>query len=167
MEAIAERAGVRRATVYNHFPTDVQLLDACSSHWFGQNPPPDPANWAEISDPAKRVRIALESMYEYYDNGREMLENVLRDTPQVPALQDILRQKWFPLLEMMVSILAEAWNGSGQCERDGDMGLKASLRVVLDFFTWQTMSESGLSNVEAATLAASWIEAGSKTYPSR
>ena len=30
---IAARAGVRRMTVYNHFPSDAELIDACSSHF--------------------------------------------------------------------------------------------------------------------------------------
>lgn len=170
---IAKRAGVRRATVYNHFPTDLQLLDACSSHWFGENPPPDPAGWVSISDPAERIKVALEAMYGYYCRGREMLENVLRDTPQVPALQEILRSKWWPLFETMVAILAQGWSTprsdtgtqtetSGQDSvesNDGNLELRASLRVALDFFTWQTLSDSGLSDPDAAGLVARWIEA--------
>jgi AcrR family transcriptional regulator len=170
---IAKRAGVRRATVYNHFPTDLALLKACSSHWFGENPPPDPTEWASISEPAERIRVALEDMYGYYSRGREMLENVLRDTPQVPALQEILNAKWWPMLEMMVAILARGWSTpqsnsgvrtevSGQESvesNDDNSELRASLRVAVDFFTWQTLSDSGLSDQDAAGLVAKWIEA--------
>ncbi len=174
---IAQRAGVRRATVYNHFPTDLDLIDACSSHWFGENPPPDPAVWAVISDPRQRVGTALEAMYEYYDGGREMLENVLRDTPHVPALEEILRQKWWPMLEGIVEVLARGWRSATEVETldgvrsageggeaedptpAGDQEIRAGLRVALDFFTWQTMADSGLMNKVAARLMAAWIEA--------
>lgn len=173
---IAKRAGVRRATVYNHFPTDLELINACSSHWFGQNPPPDPSAWAEVADPRDRVRVALGAMYEYYDRGKEMLENVLRDSPQVTALEEILRLKWWPLLEQMVQILAEGWASavSGatpprevketaleprSIQEQQDPALRGSLRVALDFFTWQTLTDSGLSDREAATLVAGWVSA--------
>jgi hypothetical protein len=138
--------------VYNHFPTDVELLDACSSHWFAANPPPDPTPWAEIAEPGLRVVTALSAMYDYYDQGREMLENVLRDAPLVPALADILQQKWEPLMEGIVGILAGT-------DKASNVALRASARVALDFFTWRMLAAAGLSNHDAARLAASWVDA--------
>ena len=41
ISAIAERAGVRRSTVYRHFPDEAALFGACSAHWAAANPPPD------------------------------------------------------------------------------------------------------------------------------
>ena len=151
MRDIAKHAGVRRATVYNHFPTELDLIDACSSHWFGQNPPPDPTVWAKIAEPGLRVEVALGEMYGYYDRSQDMLEKVLRDTPQVPALGKVLQLKWWPMLEGMVDSLAEGWSSPET---------RASLRVALDFFTWQTLTNSGLSNEQAARLVKGWIEAG-------
>ena len=46
ISAVAERAGVRRSTVYRHFPDEAALFDACSSHWAAANPVPDMAAWA-------------------------------------------------------------------------------------------------------------------------
>ena len=63
VSAIAERAGVQRATVYRHFPDEEALFAACSSHWAALNPPPDPAAWAEIADPDERLRRALSELY--------------------------------------------------------------------------------------------------------
>ena len=31
--AIADRAGVRRSTVYRHFPDEAAIFAACSAHW--------------------------------------------------------------------------------------------------------------------------------------
>lgn len=172
---IAKLAGVRRATVYNHFPTDLDLIDACSSHWFTENPPPDPAPWTEVLDPRSRAETALAAMYEYYDSGQKMLENVLRDATLVAALEEILRLKWWPMMEGIVDILAEGWipaeagksaadvermqDGEAQPTRQfGGVELRASLWVALDFFTWQTLATSGLSNEKAARLAAAWVE---------
>ncbi|WP_460723105.1 helix-turn-helix domain-containing protein [Microbacterium aureliae] len=33
MSAVAEHAGVRRSTLYRHFPDEQALFAACSSHW--------------------------------------------------------------------------------------------------------------------------------------
>lgn len=157
MKAIAEQAGVRRATIYNHFPSEYELLDACSSHWFGENPPPDPAGWAKIDDPKKRVRQGLAEMYDYYYRGRYMLEKVLRDAAVVPAMEEIRRNKWLPMIEYIVGILAQEQNNP-----EKDKNVRASLRVVLDFFTWRTLIESGLSNEEAAGLAAMWVDSSNR-----
>ena len=163
---IAKRAGVRRATVYNHFPTDLELIDACSSHWFSENPPPNPAEWEAISDPALRIRTALEAMYSYYDHAQDMLEKVLRDTPQIPALEEILHRKWWPLIEQMIGVLAGDRTGAASSVpsemADTKLEIRASLRTVLDFFTWQTLVRSGLSNEQSARLAATWIDAAGR-----
>lgn len=167
---VAKIAGVRRATVYNHFPTDADLLDACSSHWFAENPPPDPAPWKEIPDPAQRAEAALAAIYAYYDRGRDMLEHVLRDAPLLPALDDIVRQKWSPFLDGIVDILSEGWGAHDAATAAGESGgrttpgkveagVRATLRVALDFFTWRTLAGSGLSNEDAARLAAAWFPA--------
>jgi AcrR family transcriptional regulator len=174
---IAKMAGVRRATVYNHFPTDLELIDACSSHWVAENPPPDPSAWAQIADPVRRAEAALTAMYAYYDRGQDMLENVLRDAPIVPALDEINRRKWWPMVEGLAEMLAAGWRDAGVADaaagtgvrRDseelttaGDDGgpMRASLRVALDFFTWRTLARSGLTNEQAARLATAWICAG-------
>jgi AcrR family transcriptional regulator len=41
ISAIAEKAGVQRLTVYRHFPDEHALFVACTSHYMGQNPPPE------------------------------------------------------------------------------------------------------------------------------
>lgn len=165
MNAIAELAGVRRATVYNHFPTELELIDACSSHWFMENPPPDHTAWLEISDPVHRTNRALLDMYQYYEVGQEMLGKVLRDAPLVPAMDEIRRQKWQPMLEGMVEIIVSGWKSGHnrvQISKQAMKALRASLMVALDFFTWQTLTESGLSTKEAARLASSWVESSVK-----
>src|SRR5919201_641746 len=60
ISAVAERAGVRRSTVYRHFPDEAALFAACTAHWMAANPPPDLAGWAAIEDPDERLRTALE-----------------------------------------------------------------------------------------------------------
>ena len=49
--AVAERAGVQRATLYRHFPDEDALFEACSAHWSARNAPPDPTPWTAIDRP--------------------------------------------------------------------------------------------------------------------
>src|SRR5215210_7954708 len=74
ISAVAERAGVQRATVYRHFPDEDALFDACSSHWMAQHPLPDPTAWAAIENPDQRLRVALGELYDWYADGEHMLE---------------------------------------------------------------------------------------------
>src|ERR687890_591130 len=67
ISAVAQRAGVRRSTVYRHFPDEETLFAACSSHWRADNPPPDPSEWAAIEDPAERTETALRELYAFYE----------------------------------------------------------------------------------------------------
>jgi len=59
MSAVAERAGVTRATLYRHFPNEQALFTACSAEWRRANPAPNPDQWRDISDPYDRLRTAL------------------------------------------------------------------------------------------------------------
>lgn len=178
---IAKRAGVQRATVYNHFPTELDLIDACSSHWVSEHPPPDPGAWMEIEDPGRRAETVLAAMYDYYESGQDMLENVLRDAPLLPALEEINRRKWWPMIDGLVELLSTGWLASAtrtQARYDGTrrepkddqtetdiprLHLDATIRVALDFFTWKTLSTTGLSNQQAARIAADWIRASAGT----
>src|SRR5438067_2903089 len=63
ISAVAAHAGVRRSTVYRHFPDEAALFDACTAHWAAANPPPALDPWAAIENPDERLRIALEELY--------------------------------------------------------------------------------------------------------
>src|ERR1043165_8651713 len=58
VQAIADKAGVTRPTVYAHFPDTRTLLDACSGHVRETIPPPDPSPWRSIEHPGDRLETA-------------------------------------------------------------------------------------------------------------
>lgn len=149
---VARRAGVSRMTVYNHFPTDVDLFTACSSHWATLNPFPDPARWAAIDDPSERLIRALKEIYEWYGLKEDMLGKVFRDLPIVPALQKVMGGFWSAYVEELVRTLAHGWPS-----RTAE--LEAALRLAVDFNTWRILTGSGLSHDRAAELAARFVGA--------
>ena len=105
ISAIAERAGVRRSTVYRHFPDEDALFEACSSHWRAANPPPDLDAWSSIEDPAERTRTALRELYAFYSSTEAMYVSLLRDEPLVPAVQRRLRD-FYGYLDAIRDVLA-------------------------------------------------------------
>ena len=86
LSAVAEHAGVRRSTLYRHFPDERALFAACSAHWAAANPRPDLERWAAIEDVDERLREALLELYGYYGRTETMLGNLHRDEHVVPAV---------------------------------------------------------------------------------
>jgi AcrR family transcriptional regulator len=147
IKEIAQRAGVNRLTVYNHFPDQADLLKACSRRWTEQHPRPDPTPWAQIRDPQERLRTALTELYGYYARTEPMRANVLRDAETMPALAALLEGTVVPYLETLRDVLAEGWEVRGKGRR---RLLLATLKLAIDFHTWRTLElGSGLSREEA------------------
>jgi len=144
ISAVAERAGVRRSTVYRHFPDEAALFAACSSHWSALHPPPDLGAWARIEDPGERLRRALEELYGYYRATEPMLANLLRDEARVPVLRELLGGFHGYLAAARDVLLAG---------REAHPELCAAVGHALAFATWRSLArEQGLDDAAAAGL---------------
>jgi AcrR family transcriptional regulator len=88
ISAVAAHAGVRRSTVYRHFPDEAALFDACTAHWAAANPPPDLGAWTAIDDPDERLTVALGELYTFYGRTELMLDNLFRDEATVPLVRE-------------------------------------------------------------------------------
>jgi AcrR family transcriptional regulator len=158
ISGVAARAGVQRATVYRHFPDEDALFDACSSHWMAQHPLPDPTAWANIENPDERLPVALGELYEWYEQGEYMLENVTRDLALVPALR--------PSMEAFQGWLDAAADAllSGRPERGARRRRKrAAVGHALAFETWRSLvRQQGMSRSETIELMEAFAAAAGR-----
>ena len=149
VQAVAERAGVQRATVYSHFPDEPSMYAACSAHWARRNPLPDPAAWAAIRDPRRRLRRALRELYAFFADHERMLANIFRDQSLVESLR--------PAMRMFVEYRNAAVRAVAARPRPSK-SLRAALGHALSFPTWQSLArDQGLSPDRSVELMTSMI----------
>jgi AcrR family transcriptional regulator len=157
VSAVAERAGVRRSTVYRHFPDEAALFEACSAHWREVHPYPDLRGWAAVEDPDERVKRALGDLYAAYRGGERMLENLLRDENLVPAVKHQFGA-FHEYLAAAREVLAAGHPARGRA-RERRL---AAIGHALAFPTWRSLTrEQGLGDAQAVELMALLVAAAS------
>jgi len=148
IKAIAQRAGVERLTVYRHFADEGAIFAACDAHFRSETPPPDPAAWADIVDPAERLRAALVAFYDFYRRGENMIANAERDAVGLPALAVLMAPRDAILAAVREDLLA-AWAVGDRARTK----LAAAIAHALRFDTWRSLARvEGLEDAEAAEL---------------
>jgi AcrR family transcriptional regulator len=148
MSAVAEHAGVRRSTLYRHFPDERALFGACSAHWAAEHPPPDINRWEQVDDPDERLAVALEELYAYYRGAAPMLDKLLRDEGTVPVVGELMAA-FHQLFPLVTEILLR---GRGLRGKAKDR-TRAAIAHAISFRTWQQLTgEAGLGDDEAAEL---------------
>lgn len=135
INAIAERAGVNRVTVYRHFPDQRTLLEACSAHAQRINPPPDLAAWRRIEDPRERLEAALPQLYDFFRRSEAAWANVLRDAELLPLVKEMAEQRRLLYLREARDALLKGWTGRARRPL-----LRAVMGLAVDFRTWQTLA---------------------------
>jgi AcrR family transcriptional regulator len=146
IKAIAERAGVQRATVYNHFPDLQALFAACNAHYYERHPMPDPSSWMRIASPIERFRVAVRDLYRWYEETEQMLAVGIRDIESVPPAA---REAFFGYFDRVARSLM-----TGRRER-GRVRVRTAAAVghAISFVTWHSLVREGsLTSEEAADL---------------
>jgi AcrR family transcriptional regulator len=143
VSAVAGRAGVARATVYRHFPTEESLFLACSRHWLSRQRLPEPDAWRAIEDPVERLRTGLMDIYRFYRRSEQIMANIHRDTDVVPAIVAAARrareQLWIDTLVAP--------------QPSPRKTVRAAVAHATAFTTWQSLCRTqGLSHGSAVEL---------------
>jgi AcrR family transcriptional regulator len=161
ISAVADHAGVRRSTVYRHFPDDASLFEACSSHWAAANPPPDLGAWAAIEDPDERLGVALAELYAFYGRTEAMLENLFRDEATMPVVQERFAAfRGYLEAARDTLVVGRGLRGGGRTRA------RAALGHVTAFSTWKSLTrEQGLDVDAAVALACAFVSAATWSRP--
>lgn len=150
VSAVADRAGVTRATVYRHFANEEALFLACSRQWLSRQQLPDPDAWELIEDPMERLRTGLGDIYGFYRRGEQMMANIHHDVDVVPAVVVAARRA-----------REERWLGTLLRPLPGRRRklVRAAVAHATTFTTWQSLcGAQGLSDQSAVELTAGMVE---------
>jgi AcrR family transcriptional regulator len=155
MSAVAEHAGVRRSTLYRHFPDERALFGACSAHWAEENPPPDIGSWATIENPAERLEVALSDLYAYYRQTEGMMDKLLRDEATVAVVNELMGG-YRAMLDQATEILMKGRGLRGNAAKR----TRAAIGHALAFRTWQDLTAAqGLDDEGAADVTSRLVAA--------
>lgn len=151
VSAVAQQAGVTRATVYRHFPDEESLFLACSAQWLSRQRLPDPDAWAE-GDPLDRLRRGLTDIYRYYGAAEPMLTLVSRDAESVPGpvreARHTVERHWLDQLLRPFPHRRKA--------------LRAAVAHAASFGTWRSLCvEQRLSDASAVELMVAMVTCAS------
>jgi AcrR family transcriptional regulator len=148
ISALAEHAGVRRSTVYRHFPDEASLFAACTAHWAAANPVPDIGAWAGIEHPDERLRAALGVLYPYYRGTAGMMENLIRDEP----VSELVAQH-FARYHAYIDAARDALMRGRRSRGRSRARERAAVGHALAFATWRSLAlDEGLDDAQAVEL---------------
>lgn len=138
---VAQLAGVQRATLYKHFPSERDLGLACSGLYMERNPAPDPSGWRELRG-EERLRRGLTELYEFYERNQGIFGRLMADFEAHELTRELFEVRFGEHLMRMRSALAGALPRGKKAQ--------AMLDLALSFGTWRQLSQSGLSAASAA-----------------
>ena len=163
VSAVARRAGVRRSTVYRHFPDEHSLFSSCTSYWTAANPFPDINRWQAIDDSAFRLMSALSELYAHYRRTERMMSNILRDEATMPIVRRMLggyRDYLCAAREVLMS--------RRRMRKPARQQVSAAIGHALTFGTWRSLArEQRLTDSQAAGLMCRLVAAAPGTSARR
>jgi AcrR family transcriptional regulator len=153
LSAVAEHAGVRRSTLYRHFPDEEALFQACSAHWGAANQPPDLEAWAAIADPGERLTTALTDLYAYYGRTEQMLGHLVRDAETEPVVR-----KTFAAFGAYLAAASDVLLARRGLRGKARRRTVAALGHALSFTTWRSLvCQQELTDAEAVELMSALV----------
>ena len=148
MKQIAERAGVGIGTVYHHFPTLDDTINACGQMVMATFPPPTEAIFAGVPTMRDRLVRLARALFMHLD---EVAFDVVRvDRDRMPIVARFVAEEEVRRIELTRTALAPF-----AIDRDL-IGVAAAL---LDIGVCRALQRTGLSMDEAAETIADVIHA--------
>lgn len=127
---IASRAGVSLPTVYSYFPTQADLMSACTGH-VGAHAPQFPVQAIlaapDLTDAADRLIVALDGLHAYFEPWVSWRQEAV-----VPFLAELAATRRAQLTSMMAQILSQHRPGR-------QAACVAVWESILSFDLWQRL----------------------------
>lgn len=150
---VAARAGVGAATVYRHFPTMDELVEACGEHFWNAIDPPTPDGGAEVfaglGPGTERLTRLVEELDAFYERAEAPLWSAVRDQDRVASLARFLAEVGKGVGAFVAEALRE--------ERESDRVRVAS--AIAGFAVWRALSATGLCRLKRREILVAMIEA--------
>lgn len=155
ISAIAAHAGVRRSTVYRHFPDELALFKACTAHWMVANQPPDPSAWTVIEDADKMLCAVLNDLYAYYRRTRRMMESIHRDEEIMPLVKQMMGGYRDYLTGARSLLMDRCRPEPARCRQ-----VEAAIGHAISFPAWRSLAlEQGLTDEDCSELMCRLVRA--------
>jgi AcrR family transcriptional regulator len=149
VEQVGERAGVSRATVYQHFPSRLDLVDAmCDT--FGQNPAlVRIRDSVELDDLDAALRESIRDSISFWASEDAVLQQLYGVSAVDPAARDLVERQLRDRRSEMRK-LARRLDEGGALRRGADWSdALAHLMVLTSYETFRLLRREGLSAARA------------------
>jgi AcrR family transcriptional regulator len=151
---IAERADVAVPTVYNHFPTQVDLLAACTADTVAQAPAVGPEILQYAADAPARLVLLARAVFARHRFLAPWLRWAIHEAHQVPAIAAFLKEADDARLRLIEEAVGPAFTGKPPAT------LLAVAAVLLGFESWHALTAAhGLSAQQAETTVVEALHA--------
>jgi AcrR family transcriptional regulator len=148
MKQIAERAGVGIGTVYHHFPTLDDTINACGQMVMATFPLPTEAIFAGVPTMRERLVRLARALFDYLD--RTAFDVVRADRDRLPIIRNFVDDEQRHRIELTRAALAPF-----AIDRD----LIRIAAALLDIGVYRALQSAGLTLDEAAVAIADVIQA--------
>jgi len=148
MKQIAERAGVGVGTVYHHFPTLDDTINACGQMVMATWPPPSEAIFAGVPTMKERLTLLARALFAW---GDQVAFDVIRmDRDRLAIVHEFVEREQAHRIELTRAALAPF-----AIDRD----LIRIAAALLDVGVYRALQRAGMSLEEAAIAIADVIQA--------
>ena len=148
MKQIAERAGVGIGTVYHHFPTLDDTINACGQMVMATFPLPTEAIFAGVPTMRERLVRLARALFDYLD--RTAFDVVRADRDRLPIIRNFVDDEQRHRIALTRAALAPF-----AIDRD----LIRIAAALLDIGVYRALQSAGLTLDEAAVAIADVIQA--------